>query len=64
MGTKVNNRLKVLNLVRWYPNRYDPMPGLFIQRHAEAEANCCDAGVVYTHIVDGKSPDTFSDLSS
>jgi len=57
MGNKVNNRLKVLNLVRWYPNRYDPMPGLFIQRHAEAANNCCDAGVVYTHIVDDKSPD-------
>lgn len=52
MGTKVNNRLKVLHLARWYPNRYDPMPGLFIQRHAEAANNCCDAGVVYTHQID------------
>ncbi len=46
------NRLKVLYLARWYPNRYDPMPGLFIQRHAEAANTCCDVGVVYTHQVD------------
>jgi len=52
MADKFNNRLKVLNLVRWYPNRYDPMPGLFIQRHAEAANNCCDVGVVYTHQVE------------
>jgi len=43
---------KVLHLARWYPNRYDPMPGLFIQRHAEAANNCCDVGVVYTHQVE------------
>ena len=53
MTTKVNSRLKVLNLARWYPNRYDPMPGLFIQRHAEAANICCDVGVVYTHQVEG-----------
>lgn len=46
--------LKVLYLARWYPNRYDPMPGLFIQRHAAAAAQCCRIGVVYTHVVDDK----------
>ena len=45
----MSNRLKVLYLARWYPNRYDPMPGLFIQRHAEAASSCCNVGVVYTH---------------
>ncbi|MBC8319761.1 MAG: glycosyltransferase [Bacteroidetes bacterium] len=54
MTTKVKRRLKVLYLARWYPNRYDPMPGLFIQRHAEAANICCDVGVVYTHIVNNK----------
>lgn len=49
------NKIKVLYLVRWYPNRYDPMPGLFIQRHAEAAAKYCDVGVVYTHVVDDKN---------
>lgn len=44
-------RLKILNLCRWYPNRYDPMPGLFIQRHAEAAALYADVCAVYTHMV-------------
>ncbi len=43
--------IKVLYLARWYPNRYDPMPGLFIQRHAETSAKYCRVGVVYTHVV-------------
>jgi len=50
MKTNPEN-IKVLYLVRWYPNRYDPMPGLFIQRHAEASAKYCRVGVVYTHVV-------------
>ena len=28
------------------------MPGLFIQRHAEAANRFCQVGVVYTHVVD------------
>jgi glycosyltransferase involved in cell wall biosynthesis len=47
-----SQRIKVLHLSRWYPNRYDPMPGLFIQRHAEAVSRYCDVGVVYVHAVD------------
>ena len=46
-------RLKILNLCRWYPNRYDPMPGLFIRRHAEAAAQHTDVSVIYTHAVTG-----------
>lgn len=46
-----HSHLKVLNLCRWYPNRYDPMPGLFIRRHAEAVALYTDVSVVYTHVV-------------
>jgi len=45
-------KIKVLHLSRWYPNRYDPMPGLFIQRHAEAVSKYCDVGLVYVHAVD------------
>lgn len=48
----MEEKLKILYLARWYPNRYDPMPGLFIQRHAEAAANYCSVGVVYTQVVD------------
>ena len=45
-------KIKVLNLVRWYPNRTDPMPGLFIQRHIEASSIYCSPGVVYTHQIE------------
>ena len=45
----VNHKLRVLHLARWYPNRTDPMPGLFIRRHAEATALYADAAVVYAH---------------
>lgn len=45
---------KILYLARWYPNRYDPMPGLFIQRHAEAASRYCKLGVVYTHVVENE----------
>ena len=51
--------IKVLYLARWYPNRYDPMPGLFIQRHAEAANKYCKVGVVYTHVVDGEKINGF-----
>ena len=46
---------RILYLARWYPNRYDPMPGLFIQRHAEAASKYCRLGVVYTHAVEDAS---------
>lgn len=47
-------KLKVLHLARWYPNKFDPMPGLFIQRHIEAANIYCECGVVYTHLVEKK----------
>ncbi|NOY50938.1 MAG: glycosyltransferase family 4 protein [Chlorobi bacterium] len=47
-------RINVLYLSRWYPNRYDPMPGLFIQRHAEAANMYCKVAVVYVHAVSDK----------
>jgi len=47
--------LHILHLARWYPNRYDPMPGLFIQRHAEAAARFAKAALVYTHGVEAEA---------
>lgn len=47
-------RLYVLNLTRWYPHRFDPMPGLFVQRHAEAIALYTDVALVYAHGVMAK----------
>jgi glycosyltransferase involved in cell wall biosynthesis len=36
-------------LPRWYPHRYDPMPGLFIERHARSVAEYMRVGVLYIH---------------
>ena len=41
--------MRVLFLPRWYPHRYDPMPGLFVQRQAEAVSAHCDVSVLYVH---------------
>ncbi len=38
---------KVLFLARWYPDRYDPMTGLFIKRHAEVAAGFAEVAVLY-----------------
>lgn len=41
--------MKVVFLARWYPHKYDPMFGLFVQRHAEAAALHHEVSVVYVH---------------
>ena len=41
--------MRVLFLARWYPHKYDPMFGLFVQRHAEAAALHNDITVLYVH---------------
>jgi len=41
--------IKVLFLSQWYPNRYDLMAGLFVQKHAEAVSLYCDVKVLYVH---------------
>lgn len=54
----MDDKIKVLFLPRWYPNRYDPMPGLFIQRQAEALTQFCQVAVVYIH-PDANCPNKF-----
>lgn len=54
----MEDKTKVLFLPRWYPNRYDPMPGLFIQRQAEALTPFCQVAVVYIH-PDANCPNKF-----
>ncbi len=51
--------MKVLYLPRWYPNRYDPMPGLFIERHARSVAGLVDVAVLYVHQDDKIPKGTF-----
>ena len=45
---------KILFLARWYPDRYDPMMGLFIKRHAEVAATFNDVAVLYLRAVPEK----------
>ena len=45
----MDRKIRVLFLPKWYPNRYDPMPGLFIRRQAEAITPFCDVAVMYVH---------------
>lgn len=44
-----STRRHIVFLARWYPHRYDPMFGLFVQRHAEAAALYNDVSVIYVH---------------
>ena len=44
-----NGLIHVLYLPRWYPHRYDPMPGLFIERHARSVSTHCMVSVLYVH---------------
>jgi glycosyltransferase involved in cell wall biosynthesis len=41
------NRKQILFITRWYPDRSDPMLGLFVQRHAEAVQINHDVTVLY-----------------
>ena len=52
-----NERKHIVFLARWYPHRYDPMLGLFVQRHAEAAALYNDISVIYVY------PDDCRDVS-
>ena len=47
-------RKHIVFLARWYPHRYDPMFGLFVQRHAEAAALFNDITVIYVHAVESQ----------
>ena len=45
----MERKIRVLFLPKWYPHRYDPMPGLFVQRQAEALTPYCDVAVIFAH---------------
>lgn len=51
----MNPKPKILFLARWYPDRYDPMMGLFIQRHAGVVAGFADVAVLYLRAVPDKN---------
>ncbi len=52
MTKKATDRLHVLYLPKWYPHKYDPMPGLFIERHGISVQPHCDISVLYVHADD------------
>jgi glycosyltransferase involved in cell wall biosynthesis len=41
--------MKVLFLAGWYPNKDNPVSGIFIKRHAEAVSEYCEVVVLYIH---------------
>ncbi|MDO9254426.1 MAG: glycosyltransferase [Bacteroidales bacterium] len=51
----MKNPSKILFLARWYPDRYDPMMGLFIKRHAEVAAGFADVAVLYLRAAPDKT---------
>ncbi|MDP2238438.1 MAG: glycosyltransferase [Bacteroidales bacterium] len=52
--------LHILFLPRWYPNKYDPMLGLFVRRHAEAAAILNKVSVVFAFPAKEKMSKIFS----
>ncbi len=56
MKNRATKKPNVLHLARWYPNRYDPMFGLFVRRHLEAASKYTGVTLVYVHPVE--KPDT------
>jgi glycosyltransferase involved in cell wall biosynthesis len=51
-------RPKILFLPKWYPDRFDPMPGIFVKLLAEAVSVFCDVAVLYVH-EDAHCPNRF-----
>lgn len=49
MKNSSTDRLHILYLPKWYPHKYDPMPGLFIERHGISATPHCDISVLYVH---------------
>jgi glycosyltransferase involved in cell wall biosynthesis len=52
-------RKRILYLARWYPNRYDPMPGLFIRRHALSVLEYFDVSTLSVHLNPTKNASPF-----
>lgn len=40
-------RLKILFLATWYPDKKNPVAGIFIKKHAEAVSRLCEVGVLH-----------------
>ncbi len=49
------NKIKVLWLASWYPNREDSIYGIFIKKQAVATSAFCDVSVLYAHESEGNA---------
>ncbi|MEN8225739.1 MAG: glycosyltransferase [Bacteroidota bacterium] len=49
MSTEIQEKPHILFLPKWYPHKYDPMPGLFIQRHGASALPYCNISVLHVH---------------
>lgn len=50
-----DDKMKILFLSSWYPNRYDAMEGLFVRKHAEAASRIANVTVLYVKNFTGDS---------
>jgi glycosyltransferase involved in cell wall biosynthesis len=57
-------KIHALFLPRWYPHRYDPMMGLFIERHGVAVNRHVDVSVLYVHADDQLRDKNFDTIIS
>jgi glycosyltransferase involved in cell wall biosynthesis len=51
-----NKKPRVVILTKWYPDKYDPQLGVFIQKHATAIANRAQVSVFYARAVENAGP--------
>lgn len=59
MNQQSTDRLHILYLPKWYPHKYDPMPGLFIERHGISALPHCDISVLYVHADEQQGKPTY-----
>lgn len=57
-------RKHIVFLARWYPHRYDPMFGLFVQRHAEAASLFNDITAIYCQQTTDNGQTSFHDVQN
>lgn len=51
----LNEKLKILFISSWYPNKLKPLNGIFIKRHAEANTIDCDVSAIFICSADSYS---------
>lgn len=47
ISSSTNIRFNILFLTKWYPNKFDPQLGVFVQKHAKAVNDHCNVSVLF-----------------